>query len=118
MTTDLQRQIRETEYRIEACKCKIALYEKLEKLSKNKEFKELITEGYLQDECMNATALLCNPASQEGAMEILKGMSRLRQHLSTIHTEGYSSKYEQLEYHETTLRELRLEALSPEDDGE
>lgn len=118
MTTELQHEIRSTEYSIEECKFKIALYEKLQKLSKNKEFKELIMDGWLKDECMNATALLANPASQDGAMEILKGMARLRQHLSSINAAGHQAKFSDLAGYEATLRQLRIEAMSPEVDGE
>lgn len=62
----------------EAALAQIELGKALERLNKNKDFKKLVTEGYLRDYAANQVSLLADPgANKQTVHEGLQGISEL-----------------------------------------
>lgn len=66
----------------------------LNRLRKNKDFKELITEGYLQNEVLRLTSLLSTPnfETNDGLVKRLEAISLFAQFLQTIEQEADIAK--------------------------
>lgn len=69
-------EVQELEISIETAKAKIALGRKLEELTNNRHFRELVLKGYLEDEAIRLVHLKAEPSmeSEEAQKQILIGI--------------------------------------------
>lgn len=84
-------------------------FDKLQKLMKNREFKELILEDYLNKEPARLTSLLAHTEHREAAVGELMAISRFGQHLQTCEMMFEQAKAQVAEI-ENELAEVRKEA--------
>ena len=110
-----QSDIEKIEIGIEEARKIIERGELAEKLSKNREFKKLILEGYFVEEASRLTHLLSDPSiirdgNQKFVENDLMGIGGLKRYLSTIVRLGHNMQ-DELREMENTLEELRLEEM-------
>lgn len=106
-----QTDIETVEISIEYAKEMIAIGDKALRLAENKEFKEIILEGYFRDEAARLTGLLGDPAMKDLQEEIisdLNGIASLQRYLRRLVRQKEMMEHE-LELHTQTLDELRAE---------
>jgi hypothetical protein len=112
-------QIETLELSIEECKLKIERFEALGRLEKNKDFKKLFTEGFLQDHAVRQVMLKAHPTIMGNEMAMaqvdsqIAGCGALKQFLVAIHTEGLNAQ-QAIQEDENTLAEVQAEALEQE----
>lgn len=107
----MQSDIQKTQASIDHCEELIARREQALRLYDNKDFKELIGEGYFVQEAVRLTGLLGDPndqMDQEAVMHGLRSVADLRRYLSGIVRLGNRAE-DELEDHKDTLDELMHE---------
>ena len=110
-----EQQIKHIDLSIEQAKANIQRYEQLNKLASNKEFKELILDGYFRDEASRLVLLKADPnmlgdTEQLHIGKLIDGIGALRQYFSTIERIGEMSQ-RALKEHEQTREELLQEEM-------
>ena len=91
----------------------IARYEALQRLKVNRDFKEVIEEGYLKDESVQAVLSKAEPSLQGDEHQkmldnIIIGIGYFRQYLVKLHQLGVQSK-RAIESHRMTREEIMSE---------
>lgn len=86
-------QVEELEVSMEYAKGLVAKRDMLDKLSRNREFKQLVLEGYFKDEAIRLTNLSADPHPQikehrEDIFLAIQAVSVLRQYFQRIQREG------------------------------
>ena len=104
------------EISIEQAKYKISLFKALEKLSKNKDFKLLINEGYLEKEAIRLVHLksdfqMSGDDQQAYINRAIDSIGQLRSYLSSVYQQG-ANAMQALEDHELTREELLAEEMN------
>lgn len=104
--------IQEIEISAAEAKRKVDLKNKLDKLMSNREFKTLITEGYLKDELVRLGLISAStPTRSEvtaDTVEKIKAVAHFDMYLRNVITQGMMAEQE-LENFEDELDELRAE---------
>lgn len=72
----MQSPVQEVEISIEGARKLVGLREALDRLEKNRDFKLLISNGYLTDEALRLTGLLSEVAEDRNAPAAIGGMSK------------------------------------------
>lgn len=103
-------ELHEIEQNIKQCEEILADRPILERLYKNKDFKKIIIEGYLEKESNRIVGMMADSRYREEAASMLTGMAHLRKHLNTL-----NQFFDQAEAQLKELEEARIEALT---DGE
>jgi len=108
-------QLEQVEISIEQAKAAVAFKEVLTRLTDNKDFKEIIIEGYFKEEASRLVLLKADPAMQgeSEANQISKSIDAigyLRLYLHTIMQRGIAME-NSLKADENTREELLAEAL-------
>ena len=104
------------EISIEQAKASIKRQECLERLEKNQDFKEIISEGFLEKHAVRQVMLKSHPGLQdESQQKIIQNqidaIGGLKQYLINVFTEGMNAK-QALEADEKTREELLAEELA------
>ena len=103
--------INQIELSIEQAREKIKLRDQARKLISNREYKSLITKGYLTDEAIRLTSLTGVDSQRDNRSEIfdmLKAISHFQQYMQRVIREGDMVEQE-LEDLQMTLEELEQE---------
>lgn len=110
-------QVEELEVSLEYAQGIVAKRDMLDKLSRNREFKQLVLEGYFKDEAIRLTNLSADPHPQvaehrDDIFLAIQGISLLRQYFQRINREGEIAENEIAEY-----RTALAHAHAEEDDA-
>lgn len=111
--SNLENDISEVELTIKQAKDAIALKDAVVKLSNNREFRKIITEGYFKNEAARLTHLFSDPTillnnQQEMVRNDLLGIGGLERYLRVLVQQGNAAQDALMEQEET-LDELRSE---------
>jgi hypothetical protein len=92
-----QENIQEIEATIEEANEMIGLYNRCERLFKNKDFKEVIMKGYFENEAIRLTSLLGHPQmqgeqTQKNIINDLKGIAALQGYISKLEMQADRAK--------------------------
>ena len=109
-----RNDIEEVELSIEEAQKNIDKMEALNRLRQNKDFKELIEVGYLQDEASRTVLAKAEPALQSDEQQrildnMINSIGYFRQYLNKIYQFGNQSS-RAIDEHRNTRDELRNEA--------
>lgn len=101
---------------MEDAKQKVELARKLDTLIANKEFDEIFTKGYLENEAVRIAGISCEPSmltkeNQEDLMGRMKAIGYFRQYVIFIRRQGDMAKRAIADC-EAELDHMRSEALS------
>ena len=103
-------ELQEIEQGIKQCEEILLDRAVLERLLKNKDFKKIIIEGYLEKESNRVVGMMADPRYREEAASMLTGMAHLRKHLNSLD--------QFFDTAETQLKELHQASLESMVDGE
>lgn len=115
-----EQQIELVEITIEQAKNKIAVMDAIDRLTRNRDFKKVFTEGYFEREPARLVKMKADPSSQtpEAQASILRqidAIGTLHQYLRTQHVLGQMAQRDLAE-HEQTLVDLRNSEGEEEED--
>lgn len=117
MNTTMNNDAAETiSLTMEDAKQKVELARKLDTLIANKEFDEIFTKGYLENEAVRIAGISCEPSmltkeNQEDLMGRMKAIGYFRQYVIFIRRQGDMAKRAIADC-EAELDHMRSEALS------
>ena len=103
--------VKEIEVDLEDAKAAVAKSEALERLHQNKDFKEVVLQGYFRDHAADLTSLLAHPAmtqQRELILRSIEAVGETQQYFSTVFQQG-AMQAEAISQHETALSELAEE---------
>lgn len=108
--SQLENDINQIELSIEVAEEAIKQGKQAEALANNKDFKELILDGYFVDEAARLVHYVSHPTTSEEdrkqALRDIDGIGALKRHLNKLVTFGRTAK-EAIEADKNTLEELR-----------
>lgn len=114
----IESQIAEVEVSIEDAKEQIERKKALDRLYNNKDFKDLILEGYFVNEASRLVLLKGDlnlpDEAQEHCDKMINGIGCLRSYFQTVHHFGNMAE-KGLDDHYSTIQELRTEQLDEGD---
>lgn len=116
MINEREAQLQQIEISLEDAQANVALAEKLNRLHKNKDFQELIVEGYFRDEASRAVLLkadpeMCEDREQKQLNDIITSIGGLRQYFHKVFRLGQMSE-QSMEADKQTRQELLAEDLT------
>lgn len=116
MINEREAQLQQIEISLEDAQANVALAEKLNRLHKNKDFQELIIEGYFRDEASRAVLLkadpeMCEDREQKQLNDIITSIGGLRQYFHKVFRLGQMSE-QSMEADKQTRQELLAEDLT------
>lgn len=116
MINEREAQLQQIEISLEDAQANVALAEKLSRLHKNKDFQELIVEGYFRDEASRAVLLkadpeMCEDREQKQLNDIITSIGGLRQYFHKVFRLGQMSE-QSMEADKQTRQELLAEDLT------
>lgn len=116
MMNEREAQLQQIEISLEDAQANVALAEKLNRLHKNKDFQELIVEGYFRDEASRAVLLkadpeMCEDREQKQLNDIITSIGGLRQYFHKVFRLGQMSE-QSMEADKQTRQELLAEDLT------
>lgn len=87
-------ELQQFEITIEECQAKVRLAEQLEKLIKNRAFKEVIEKGFMEQELLKKAPLVGHPneVAATGARNACIGAGALQVYLNSVLQEGAHAK--------------------------
>lgn len=108
-------QYKEIEVNIREAKKMVELGNALQRLEKNRDFKKLITEGYLREEAVRLVHLKGDPNMQTDEMQTaiekaMDGITGLTQYCNKLRHQSYLAE-KAIEDNEQALEEMRSEEL-------
>lgn len=113
--SEIEDNVEQVELTIEAGKANIKLWESLDRLSNNRDFKAVIAKGYFEKEPIRLVMLKSDPSMSESDQKdidkAIVGVGALRQYFSAIYAIANQSKMAMAEYYET-IEELRQEQIN------
>jgi len=112
----VDQQIDELEIGIEVARKAVDRAKALDELSRNRNFKKIILEGYFEEEAQRLVLLKSDPNMQSDEQQkaldnAIIGIGQLRQHFITINQFGRMAA-QSIAEDEETLDELREEAVA------
>lgn len=116
MLNEREAQLQQIEISLEDAQANVALAEKLDRLHKNKDFQELIIEGYFRDEASRAVLLksdpeMCEDREQKQISDIITSIGGLRQYFHKVFRLGQMSQ-QSMEADKQTRQDLLAEDLA------
>lgn len=107
----MQSEIEKLEASLEYAEGKKALGEKMLRLAENKDFQELIINGYFRDEAARLTGLLGDPEfkEQEAIQSDLNSIAAFQRYTRKLIREGSMAEKEIVD-HRQAIDELRVES--------
>jgi hypothetical protein len=109
----LDTNVHEVEMSIAEAKKLVDRRDAVKRLSKNRDFRKIIDDGYFKDEAARLTSITADPNLKEQREDIfvaLQGISTFKQYLQTIITMGNMAEAEIMD-NEEILDELRGEEI-------
>lgn len=100
------------EISMEQAKSKIALMECIDRLTRNRDFKKIFTEGYFEKEPARLVKLKADPQAadpdyQASILKQIDSIGCLHQYLRAIHVQGQMAQRELVAHEEALEAELR-----------
>ena len=116
MLNEREAQLQQIEISLEDAQSNVALAEKLNRLHKNKDFQDLIIEGYFKDEASRAVLLksdpeMCEDREQKQIGDIITSIGGLRQYFHKVFRLGQMSE-QSMEADKQTRQDLLAEDLT------
>jgi hypothetical protein len=114
MLNELEQKIEQVEIHIDAARKAVKKMEALDRLYRNKDFKEIITEGYFKDEASRLVLLKgdvnINEESEKHCEKMINGIGCLRAYFQMVNHFG-DQALKAMEDDERTREELLTEQL-------
>jgi hypothetical protein len=111
--------IQEVQIGIDAANEKVDLMNSMEKLRKNRDFKKIVSEGYMEQEAIRLVHLMSDPSPaiqspdvQESLLSMIKAIGHLENYFKVIYQFGHAAKESILE----SERSIE-ETLAEEEEG-
>ena len=122
MSNEIEGQMKQIEVSIKQAEDAVKAKTKMLRLIKNKDFKELVSEGYLKDEAVRLVLLKADPQLQSEAdqAQIIKEIDAIgafREYIRTVIGMGKTAEHS-LEADRQTREELLAEDLAADADEE
>lgn len=108
----MSEEIERIEISLEYAKKQVAIADRLLKLSDNRDFKEIILNGYCKEEAARLTGLLGDPNTsldQNGVMDDLKSIAAFQRYLRRIIEFGEMMRKDIIT-HESVMDQMRQES--------
>lgn len=116
--SEIQQQIADLEHHLGLCKAAVARREILARLSENRDFKQIIRDEFMKDDCSRFAQLSVDPAlnAEQRADCLAKAQAagHLKQYLSVIMLQGNTAEND-VKSIEEQLDELRVMAAADDE---